>query len=95
MNSNEKVNSLHEVEYLLNNEKTEEARNLFEKIEEQDAADYFLLKGKIEQKYQNWGPAINAFNRVLEIDPQNTEATNNLHMINNILNFWNPDLLNP
>ena len=91
----ETKNSLEVIEDLLKSEKAEQARSFFEKLEEQNTADYFLLQGKIEQKYQNWGEAINAFNRVLEIDPQNAEATNNLHIIKNILNFWNPDLLNP
>ncbi|WP_321344933.1 hypothetical protein [uncultured Draconibacterium sp.] len=86
---------LAQIEALLKAEKAEKARNLFEKLEEQQTADYYLLKGKLEQKYQNWGEAINSFNKVLEIDPQNTEAANNLHLIDNILNFWNPDLLNP
>ncbi|QIA08163.1 hypothetical protein [Draconibacterium halophilum] len=91
----ETKNNLEVIDDLLKSEKAEQARSLFENLEEQNTADYFLLQGKIEQKYQNWGKAINAFNRVLEIDPQNAEATNNLHIIKNILNFWNPDLLNP
>lgn len=95
MENRETKNSLEVIEELLKKGKAEQARNLFEKLQEQDTVAYFLLKGQIEQKYQNWGPAINAFNRVLEIDPQNTEAANNLHLIKNILNFWNPDLLNP
>jgi len=88
-------NNIQEVENLLKAEKSEQAKQLFAALEEQPTVAYFLLKGKIEQKYQNWGDAINAFNRVLEIDPQNIEAQNNLHLINNILSFWNPDLLNP
>ncbi|WP_347840918.1 hypothetical protein [uncultured Draconibacterium sp.] len=88
-------NNIQEVENLLKAEKAEQAKQLFATLEEQPTVAYFLLKGKIEQKYQNWGDAINAFNRVLEIDPQNIEAQNNLHLINNILSFWNPDLLNP
>nr|WP_319570309.1 hypothetical protein [uncultured Draconibacterium sp.] len=95
MENTEIENSLAVIEDLLKNEKTEQARKLFEKLGEQNTVRYFLLKGKIEQKYQNWGEAINAFNRVLEIDSQNTEAANNLQLIKNILNFWNPDLLNP
>lgn len=83
------------VNELLKAEKAEQAKALFEELDEQETADYFLLKGKLEQKYQNWGEAINAYNKVLEIDARNTEAENNLHLIDNILNFWNPDLLNP
>ncbi|AHW62258.1 hypothetical protein SAMN05444285_1264 [Draconibacterium orientale] len=88
-------NSLKVIEDLLKTEKAEQARKLFEELEEQNSVRYFLLKGKIEQKYQNWGEAINAFSRVLDMEPGNTEAINNLHLIKNILNFWNPDLLNP
>ena len=95
MENTEIENSLKVIENLLKTEKAEQARNLFEKLDEQNTVRYFLLKGNIEQKYQNWGEAINAFNHVLDIDPENTEAANNLHLIKNILNFWNPDLLNP
>ncbi|HYQ57890.1 MAG TPA: hypothetical protein VEP89_11155 [Draconibacterium sp.] len=88
-------NELQEVENLLATEKAELAKTLFEKLDEEHTLEYFLLKGKIAQKYQNWSEAINAFNRVLEIDQENREARNNLHLIEKILNFWNPDLLNP
>lgn len=91
--TNEKV--LEEVENLLNAEKAELAKSLFDKLDEDYSLEYFLLKGKIAQKYQNWSEAINAYNRVLEIDPSCSEAKSNLHLIDNILNFWNPDLLNP
>lgn len=87
--------SLKDIERLLKEDKTERAKMLFDQFEEQLSVEYFMLKGKIEQKYQNWGGAINAFNKVLEIDPSNKVASNNLHLINNILSFWNPDMLNP
>ena len=86
---------LNGVRDLLKLEKAQEAKALFLKIEPQENQNYYLLKGAIEQKYQNWGEAINAFNRVLEIEPDNEEAKNNLHLIQNILNFWNPDMFNP
>lgn len=90
------INSeLNNVRELLKFGKAEEARVLFISIEPQENTEYFLVKGSIEQKYQNWGEAINAFNRVLEIEPDNEEAKNNLHIIQNILNFWNPDMFNP
>nr|WP_321356809.1 hypothetical protein [uncultured Draconibacterium sp.] len=95
MENTEMEKRLTVIEDLLKTEKAEQAKKLFEEIEEQDSVRYLLLKGNIEQKYQNWGEAINAFNRVLDIDTENTEAANNLHLIKNILNFWNPDLLNP
>jgi len=83
------------IQVLLNNEQAEEAKTVFSEIEPQNTAAYYLAEGKIEQKFQNWGAAINAFNKVLEIDPENTEAQHNLHLIKNILNFWNPDMFNP
>ena len=80
---------------LLANEKAQEAKTLFLDLEEQDNVAYYLLKGAIEQKFQQWGEAMNAFNRVLELDPGNEDAVNSLHLIQNILNFWNPEMFNP
>lgn len=83
------------VELLLKNDRAVEARQAFLQLDTENSVEYFLIRGKIEQKFQNWGDAINAFNKVLEIDPENTEARNNLQLIQNILNFWNPDMFNP
>lgn len=80
---------------LLKNEQADEAKKLFQKIEEGETAEYYLLKGAIAQKFQNWGDAINAYTKVQEIDPESEEAKNNLKLIQNILNFWNPDMFNP
>jgi len=92
MNMKQKLNYIND---LLKNERAEEAKAVFGELMLQNTADYFLTEGKIEQKFQNWGAAINAFNKVLAIDPENTEAQHNLHLIKNILNFWNPDMFNP
>ena len=86
---------LKNIELLLKNEQAIQAKEAFLMLEPENSSEYFLVRGKIEQKFQNWGEAINAFNKVLEIDPQNSEAQNNLHLIRNILNFWNPDMFNP
>ncbi|MCE4566475.1 tetratricopeptide repeat protein [Maribellus sp. CM-23] len=86
---------LDRVKVLLKNEKASEAKEAFDLIGAFNSVDYFLVKGSIEQKFQHWGEAINAYNRVIEIDPDNEEAKNNLHLIQNILNFWNPDQYNP
>ena len=83
------------VSALLEEEKTENARQKFLEIEPEQTVDYWMVKGKLEQKFQNWGEAINAFGKVLEIDNENPEAQNNLHIIQNILNFWNPEMFNP
>ena len=89
------INELKSIELLLKNEQAAEAQKAFARLKPDNSLVYFLMKGKIEQKFQNWGEAINAFNKVLEIDPENSEAQNNLHLIRNILNFWNPDMFNP
>lgn len=86
---------LQQVLELLNNEKALEAKKVFSDIQQNENALYFLVKGKIEQKFQNMGEAINAYNKVLELDPENQEAQNSLHVIQNILNFWNPEMFNP
>ena len=80
---------------LLRKEKVREAQELFQLIEPSETADYWLAKGKLEQKFQNWGNALNAYSKVLEINPENFEAKNQLHVIQNILNFWNPEMFNP
>lgn len=83
------------VQELIIEEKAIEARKIFKSIETEDSAVYYFTKGVLEQKFQNWGEAINAFTKVLEIDPNNSDARNNLHMVRNILNFWNPEMFNP
>lgn len=80
---------------LLEEGKAAEAKEAFDKITPENTADYWLLKGKLEQKFQNWGQALNAFSKVLEIDKENVEAQNNIQIIRNILNFWNPEMFNP
>ena len=80
---------------LIRQEKTGQALEEFQKIESEETVEYWMLKGKLEQKFQNWGEAINAFNKVLKIDNGNREAENNLHFVQNIINFWNPEMFNP
>lgn len=80
---------------LLEAEKADVAQAYFQKISATESVEYWLIKGKLEQKFQHWGEAINAFSKVLEIDPKNSEAQNQLHLIQNILNFWNPEMFNP
>ena len=88
-------NRLKNIELLLKNDRAIEAKKAFLQLDNENSLEYFLVRGKIEQKFQNWGDAINAFNQALEIDPENSEAQNNLQLIRNILNFWNPYMFNP
>lgn len=80
---------------LLSSDRAADAREIFNALSEENSAEYFLLKGKIAQKFQQWSEAMNAYHRVLEIESGNMEATNNIHLIQNILNFWNPEMFNP
>lgn len=88
-------NRLEKVIDLIAQEKATEARRIFKDISAEETAEYYFAKGMLAHKFQKWGEAINAFNKVLEIEPKNSDAKNNLHIIQNILNFWNPEMFNP
>ena len=90
--SNEKLTRVLE---LIRTEKANEAQKIFNEIVPAETAEYYAVKGKLEQKFQNWGKAINAYSKVLELEPENIEARNHLQLIQNILNFWNPEMFNP
>jgi len=91
MNSNQ----LSRVLELLKAEKANEAQEIFNAIEPVETVEYLMVQGIVEQKFQHWGKAINAFSKVIEIEPGNTEAKNNLYLIQSIINFWNPEMFNP
>lgn len=88
-------NKLSRVLELLKAEKASEAQKIFYEMEPVESVEYFMVQGILEQKFQNWGKAINAFSKVMEIEPGNAEAKNNLQLIQSILNFWNPEMFNP
>jgi len=90
--SNEKLTLVLE---LIRTEKANEAQKVFNEIVPSEMAEYYTVKGKLEHKFQNWGKAINAYSKVLELEPENIEARNHLQLIQNILNFWNPEMFNP
>ena len=92
MNQSEELNR---IKIYIDTERAKEAKKMFLELEPEETVDYFMVKGQLEQKFQNWGEAINAYNKVLDFDAKNEEAKNNLHLIQNILNFWNPDMFNP
>lgn len=89
------VGKLKKVEELLAEEKASEAYTVFQTITPTETVKYWMVKGKLEQKFQHWSEAINAFAKILELEPENSEAQNQLHFIQNILNFWNPEMFNP
>lgn len=92
-----KMNSekLNQVLKLIQDEKSNEARNIFNEIAPEESVEYLMVLGNLEQKFQNWSKAINAYSMILEIDPENIEAANHIKMIQSILNFWNPEMFNP
>lgn len=90
-----KNNQFQKISELLDKGKIEEAKKLFEGVSVNETSEYWLLKGKMEQKFQNWGAALNAYLRVQELDEENEEAKNSIHVIQSILNFWNPEMFNP
>ncbi len=60
-----------------------------------DDIDARFLRGKIYCKREEWGRAINQFQRVLEEDPDYPEAKEQIEMINSILGYFTPDMFNP
>ena len=83
-------------EFLKSNQ-LDEARQLIAELLQEDASNeelYFFL-GQIYYKKQEWGSAINAFNKVLEINPKHTDAQSQIDMTNSILGYFTPDMFNP
>ncbi|MFW6257799.1 MAG: hypothetical protein ACOC11_03345 [Prolixibacteraceae bacterium] len=80
---------------LLSREKAADAKMEFNKITPDNSLKYWMIKGRIEQKFQNWGEALNAYDKVLQLDKSNSKAKNNIAIIRGILNFWNPEMFNP
>ena len=87
--------NLNRVLELIRTEKANDAKIAFNEIIPAETVEYYMVKGKLEQKFQNWGKAINAFSKVTELEPDNIEAHNHLQLIQSILNFWNPEMFNP
>lgn len=56
---------------------------------------FHLWIGKIHFKKGEWGLAINAFNKVLEINPDNQEAKSSAEMASSIISYFTPDMFNP
>lgn len=63
-------------------------------VDSENEALYFWL-GKVHFKKQEWGKAINAFSKVLELNPENKDAQSHIDMANNILGYFTPDMFNP
>ena len=95
MNKIDEERTLRIVLELLKMDKAAEAKKMFSEVTASETVQYWMVKGTLEQKFQNWAGAINAYHHVLNLDANNTEAENNLHIIQNIINFWNHEMFNP
>lgn len=86
-----------EVSELYENNKLDEAlRILNESLEENpEDENIHLWIGKVHYKKGEWGLAINAFNEVLEINPQNQEAKSSAELASSIISYFTPDMFNP
>lgn len=62
---------------------------------EQNDCNVLMLKAKIFYKQQKWGDALNALNKILELDPEHEPAKNYKQMVMDIISFWNKDSFNP
>lgn len=75
---------LEEVFSLLNNDE----------VDELDSTANMLL-GMSYYKMQEWGKALNCFNAVVLVEPENKNAKGYIDMIQNILKFYHKDRYNP
>ncbi len=83
------------IENLIDKGELEQAERLLKKEGISETVQYLLLLGKIKQKQQQWGEAINTYQKVISIEEDNKEAKLQIHIIRNILNFYNPEMFNP
>ena len=60
-----------------------------------DNVDFLLQRGQLHYRRNDWGAAINDFNRILKINPQHQEAHQLLDMVQEILSFRYKDIYNP
>jgi Tfp pilus assembly protein PilF len=62
--------------------------------EDNQNANVWYNRGKVNRMKGNLIAALNDFHRTVDIDPNHCEAKVSIEMINNIISFRNPDLLN-
>ncbi|MDA3893531.1 MAG: tetratricopeptide repeat protein [Salinivirgaceae bacterium] len=71
--------------------KLDESRELLEDLIKDDPynIEALITLGKIHSRTQNYGEAVNFFNKVIEKQPNNLEAITGLKLIQNILQLTN------
>ncbi len=82
---------LNEAIALFEKYRLQEAQQILEYLvaEDDKNIDALLVLGKIHIRTQQYGDAINCFNRVLELEETNSEAKTNLVIIKGILQLVN------
>lgn len=85
-----------EIDRWLQEGKIEEAMQALEKHPEIDRQEeLLLLLGELYYKQGKTIEALNKFNAVLRLNPGHKKAQTYVEMINNVLDFYYKDLLNP
>lgn len=76
---------------LFENYKLEEAQSIFDALYVDDPKNIEILiyLGKINTRTQNYGDAMNFYNKALEIDPKNEQANTGIQLAKNILQLTN------
>ncbi|QZE15736.1 hypothetical protein K4L44_07850 [Halosquirtibacter laminarini] len=74
--------------------KLDEALSLIQEAEDNETLSYKMLEGEILYKMQKWGDALNLFEEIYATH-KNKEAKVYCQMIQSILGYYNPDMLNP
>lgn len=91
------MDNRHQIEELFRSNQLDAAEELI--LEEIQAgaenADLHFMLGQILYRRQQWGRAINSFQRVLELDPAYPGAKEQIQMANSILGYFTPDMFNP
>ncbi len=84
------------IEKLLKNNQRSEAISLLEKSDDIATNAILLLRlGELLYAEGRMIEALNRFNAVVRIDPDNSKARNYVTMIKGILDYYCKDLLNP
>lgn len=85
-----------DIDILLLQGKIKEAIDVLEQeVSQRENEEKLLVLGELYYKEGKSVEALNKFNAVLKVNPANVKAAAYVTMINDILNFYHKDLLNP
>ncbi len=60
--------------------------------EQPEEADFYFFRAELFYKLNRYGDAINDYNKVVELNPQNKEAAGKIDLIRTILRYHNTDI---